>query len=83
MVGVSFENPDSFKDIAYGMADTDIERLAEACKVVSSAYRSLPWFRMAFQDSIISALEEVNEVRHSPTHYYVARKVAERIFDAE
>jgi len=64
------------------MTDADIESLANACKVVSAAYRNHTWFRMAFQDSIISALREIDE-GFSPTHYQTARRIAERVFDIE
>jgi hypothetical protein len=37
---------------------------------------------MAFQDSIITALREIDE-GFSPTHYQTARRIAERVFDIE
>lgn len=62
------------------MTEDEVMELADACRVVSLAYRNHPWFRMAVQDSIISALREIDE-GFSPSHYQVARKIAERIFD--
>lgn len=64
------------------MTEDEVMELADACRVVSLAYRNHPWFRMAVQDSIISALREIDE-GFSPSHYQVARKIAERIFDIE
>jgi len=64
------------------MTEDEVMELVDACRVVSLAYRNHPWFRMAVQDSIISALREIDE-GFSPSHYQVARKIAERIFDIE
>lgn len=64
------------------MTEDEVMELVEACKVMADAYRNLPWFRMAFQDSIISVLREV-EHGFSPTHYQTAKSIAERIFDIE
>ena len=58
-----------------------ILELGEACKVVTTAYKSEPWFGAAFRESILSALCDFNEVRHSPMLYVMASKIAERIFD--
>ena len=79
MCGIEFDN---LNHAVTEMTDADIESLANACKVVSVAYRNHPWFRMAFQDSIISVLREVDEC-WSPTHYQTARRIAERVFDIE
>lgn len=79
MCGIEFDN---LNHAVTEMADSDIESLANACKVVSNAYRNHAWFRMAFQDSIISVLSEVDEC-WSPTHYQTARRIAERVFDIE
>ena len=79
MCGIEFDN---LNHTVAEMADSDIESLANACKVVSAAYRNHPWFRMAFQDSIITALREIDE-GFSPTHYQTARRIAERVFDIE
>lgn len=64
------------------MTEDEVMELADACRVVSLAYRNHPWFRMAVQDSIISALREIDE-GFSPTHYQTARRIAERVFDIE
>lgn len=79
MCGIEFDN---LNHAVTEMTDADIETLANACKVVSAAYRNHTWFRMAFQDSIISALREIDE-GFSPTHYQTARRIAERVFDIE
>ena len=79
MCGIEFDN---LNHAVTEMTDADIESLANACKVVSDAYRNHAWFRMAFQDSIISALREIDE-GFSPTHYQTARRIAERVFDIE
>ena len=79
MCGIEFDN---LNHAITEMTDADIESLANACKVVSAAYRNHPWFRMAFQDSIITALREIDE-GFSPSHYQTARKIAERVFDIE
>ena len=79
MCGIEFGN---LNHAVTEMTDADIESLANACKVVSAAYRNHTWFRMAFQDSIISALREIDE-GFSPTHYQTARRIAERVFDIE
>ena len=79
MCGIEFDN---LNHAVTEMTDADIESLANACKVVSAAYRNHAWFRMAFQDSIISALREIDE-GFSPTHYQTARRIAERVFDIE
>ena len=79
MCGIEFDN---LNHAVMEMTDADIESLANACKVVSAAYRNHTWFRMAFQDSIISALREIDE-GFSPTHYQTARRIAERVFDIE
>jgi len=79
MCGIEFDN---LNHAVTEMTDADIESLANACKVVSAAYRNHTWFRMAFQDSIITALREIDE-GFSPTHYQTARRIAERVFDIE
>ena len=79
MCGIEFDN---LNHAVTEMTDADIESLANACKAVSVAYRNHAWFRMAFQDSIISALREIDE-GFSPTHYQTARRIAERVFDIE
>ena len=79
MCGIEFDN---LNHAVTEMTDADIESLANACKVVSAAYRNHAWFRMAFQDSIITALREIDE-GFSPTHYQTARQIAERVFDIE
>ena len=79
MCGIEFEN---LNHTVTEMTDSDIESLANACKVVSAAYRNHPWFRVAVQDSIISVLREIDE-GFSPTHYQTARRIAERVFDIE
>ena len=79
MCGIEFDN---LNHAVTEMTDADIESLANACKVVSAAYRNHTWLRMAFQDSIISALREIDE-GFSPTHYQTARRIAERVFDIE
>ena len=79
MCGIEFDN---LNHAVTEMTDADIESLANACKVVSAAYRNHTWFRMAFQDSIISALREIDE-GFSPSHYQTARMIAERVFDIE
>ena len=79
MCGIEFDN---LNHAVTEMTDADIESLANACKVVSAAYRNHAWFRMAFQDSIISALREIDE-GFSPSHYQTARRIAERVFDIE
>lgn len=79
MCGIEF---DSLNHAVTEMTDSDIESLANACKVVSNAYRNHPWFRVAFQDSIISVLREIDE-GFSPSHYQTAKKIAERVFDIE
>ena len=79
MCGIEFDN---LNHAVTEMTDSDIESLANACKVVSAAYRNHPWFRVAVQDSIISVLREIDE-GFSPTHYQTARMIAERVFDIE
>ena len=79
MCGIEFDN---LNHTVTEMTDSDIESLANACKVVSAAYRNHPWFRVAVQDSIISVLREIDE-GFSPTHYQTARRIAERVFDIE
>ena len=79
MCGIEFDN---LNHAVTEMTDADIESLANACKVVSAAYRNHPWFRMAFQDSIITAPRAIDE-GFSPTHYQTARRIAERVFDIE
>ena len=79
MCGIEFDN---LNHAVTEMTDADIGSLANACKVVSAAYRNHTWFRMAFQDSIISALREIDE-GFSPSHYQTARRIAERVFDIE
>lgn len=79
MCGIEFDN---LNHAVTEMTDADIESLANACKVVSAAYRNHTWFRMAFQDSIISALREIDE-GFPPSHYQTARRIAERVFDIE
>ena len=79
MCGIEFDN---LNHAVTEMTDSDIESLANACKVVSAAYRNHPWFRVAVQDSIISVLREIDE-GFSPTHYQTAKKIAERVFDIE
>ena len=79
MCGIEFDN---LNHAVTEMTDADIESLANACKVVSAAYRNHTWFRMAFQDSIITALREIDE-GFSPTHYQTARRIAERVLDIE
>lgn len=64
------------------MTEDEVMELADACRVVSLAYRNHPWFRVAVQDSIISVLREIDE-GFSPTHYQTARRIAERVFDIE
>ena len=64
------------------MTEDEVMELVDACRVVSLAYRNHPWFRMAFQDSVISVLREVGE-GFSPSHYQTARRIAERVFDIE
>jgi len=64
------------------MTEDEVMELVDACRVVSLAYRNHPWFRMAFQDSVISVLREVDE-GFSPSHYQTARRIAERVFDIE
>ena len=79
MCGIEFDN---LNHAVTEMTDSDIESLANACKVVSAAYRNHPWFRVAVQDSIISVLREIDE-GFSPSHYQTAKKIAERVFDIE
>ena len=79
MCGIEFDN---LNHTVTEMTDSDIESLANACKVVSAAYRNHPWFRVAVQDSIISVLREIDE-GFSPSHYQTARRIAERVFDIE
>ena len=79
MCGIEFDN---LNYAVTEMTDSDIESLANACKVVSDAYRNHPWFRVAVQDSIISVLREIDE-GFSPSHYQTAKKIAERVFDIE
>ena len=79
MCGIEFGN---LNHAVQEMTDADIESLSNACKVVSAAYRNHTWFRMAFQDSIISALREIDE-GFSPSHYQTAKRIAERVFDIE
>ena len=79
MCGIEFDN---LNHAVTEMTDSDIESLANACKVVSAAYRNHPWFRVAVQDSIISVLREIDE-GFSPSHYQTARRIAERVFDIE
>ena len=79
MCGIEFDN---LNHTVAEMTDSDIELLANACKVVSAAYRNHPWFRVAVQDSIISVLREIDE-GFSPSHYQTARRIAERVFDIE
>ena len=79
MCGIEFDN---LNHAVTEMTDSDIESLANACKVVSAAYRNHPWFRVAVQDSIISVLREIDE-GFSPSHYQTAKRIAERVFDIE
>ena len=79
MCGIEFDN---LNHAVTEMTDSDIESLANACKVVSAAYRNHPWFRVAVQDSIISVLREIDE-GFLPSHYQTARRIAERVFDIE
>ena len=79
MCGIEFDN---LNHTVTEMTDSDIESLANACKVVSAAYRNHPWFRVAVQDSIISVLREIDE-GFSPSHYQTAKRIAERVFDIE
>ena len=79
MCGIEFDN---LNHAVTEMTDSDIESLANACRVVSAAYRNHPWFRVAVQDSIISVLREIDE-GFSPSHYQTARRIAERVFDIE
>ena len=79
MCGIEFDN---LNHAVTEMTDSDIESLANACKVMSAAYRNHPWFRVAVQDSIISVLREIDE-GFSPSHYQTARRIAERVFDIE
>ena len=79
MCGIEFDN---LNHAVTEMTDSDIESLANACKVVSAAYRNHPWFRVAVQDSIISVLREIDE-GFSPSHYQTAKRSAERVFDIE
>ena len=79
MCGIEFDN---LNHAVTEMTDSDIDSLANACRVVSAAYRNHPWFRVAVQDSIISVLREIDE-GFSPTHYQTARRIAERVFDIE
>ena len=79
MCGIEFDN---LNHAVTEMTDSDIESLANACRVVSAAYRNHPWFRVAVQDSIISVLREIDE-GFSPSHYQTAKRIAERVFDIE
>lgn len=79
MCGVNFSR---LTDKDTNMTEDEVTELVNACRVMSLAYRSHPWFRVAVQDSIISALREIDE-GFSPTHYQTARRIAERVFDIE
>ena len=79
MCGVNFSR---LTDKDTNMTEDEVMELADACRVVSLAYRNHPWFRAAIQDSINSALREIDE-GFSPTHYQTARRIAERVFDIE
>ena len=79
MCGVNFSR---LTDKDTNMTEDEVMELVNACRVVSLAYRNHPWFRMAFQDSIISVLRDVDEC-WSPTHYLTAKRIAERVFDIE
>lgn len=79
MCGVNFSR---LTDKDTNMTEDEVTELVNACRVMSLAYRNYPWFRVAIQDSIISALREIDE-GFSPTHYQTARRIAERVFDIE
>ena len=79
MCGVNFSR---LTDKDTDMTEDEVMELANACRVMSLAYRDHPWFRVAVQDSIISALREIDE-GFSPSHYQTARRIAERVFDIE
>ena len=79
MCGVNFSRLTN-KDT--NMTEDEVMELANACRVMSLAYRNHPWFRIAVQDSIISALREIDE-GFSPSHYQAAKRIAERVFDIE
>lgn len=79
MCGVNFSR---LTDKDTSMTEDEVMELANACRVVSLAYRNHPWFRVAVQDSIISALREIDE-GFSPSHYQAAIRIAERVFDIE
>ena len=79
MCGVNFSR---LTDKDTNMTEDEVMELANACRVVSLAYRNHPWFRVAIQDSIISALREIDE-GFSPSHYQTAKRIAERVFDIE
>ena len=79
MCGVNFSR---LTDKDTNMTEDEVAELANACRVMSLAYRNHPWFRVAIQDSIISALREIDE-GFSPSHYQTAKRIAERVFDIE
>ena len=79
MCGVNFSR---LTDKDTNMTEDEVTELVNACRVMSLAYRNYPWFRVAIQDSIISALREIDE-GFSPTHYQTAKRIAERVFDIE
>ena len=79
MCGVNFSR---LTDKDTNMTEDEVAELANACRVVSLAYRNHPWFRVAVQDAIINALREIDE-GFSPSHYQTARRIAERVFDIE
>ena len=79
MCGVNFSR---LTDKDTNMTEDEVTELVNACRVMSLAYRNYPWFRVAVQDSIISALREIDE-GFSPSHYQSARRIAERVFDIE
>ena len=79
MCGVNFSR---LTDKDTNMTEDEVMELVNACRVMSLAYRNYPWFRVAVQDSIISALREIDE-GFSPSHYQVAKRIAERVFDIE
>lgn len=79
MCGVNFSR---LTDKDTNMTEDEVTELVNACRVMSLAYRNYPWFRVAIQDSIISALREIDE-GFSPSHYQTARRIAERVFDIE
>lgn len=79
MCGVNFSR---LTDKDTNMTEDEVTELVNACRVMSLAYRNYPWLRVAIQDSIISALREIDE-GFSPSHYQTARRIAERVFDIE